>query len=65
MEPGRVDDANEYHRGTVLAQARELEGFKGAVALVDRDGGNTFSFTLWEHKEAIQASRALGLRLTA
>ena len=56
VEPGRIDDANEYYRSTVLAQARELEGFKGGVALVDRDGGNIFSFTLWENEQAMRAS---------
>ncbi len=63
VEPGRIDDANEYYRSTVLPQARELAGFKGGVALVDRDGGNIFSFTLWENEEALRASEEAGNRL--
>ncbi len=63
VEPGRIDDANEYYRSTVLAQARQLAGFKGGVALVDRDGGSVFSFTLWESEEALQASEEAGNRL--
>ena len=63
VEPGRIDDANEYYRSTVLPQARELEGFKGGVALVDRDGGSIFSFTLWENEEAMRASEEAGNRL--
>ena len=63
VEPSRIDDANEYYRSTVLAQARELTGFKGGVALVDRDGGNVFSFTLWESAEAMHASEEAGNRL--
>ena len=63
VEPSRIDDANEYYRSSVLAQARELSGFKGGVALVDRDGGNIFSFTLWENEEAMRASEEAGNRL--
>jgi heme-degrading monooxygenase HmoA len=63
VEPGRVDDATEYYRSTVLPQARELEGFKGGVALIDRDGGSIFSFTLWENEEAMRASEEVGNRL--
>ncbi len=63
VEPGRIDDANEYYRSTVLRQARALEGFKGGVALVDRDGGSIFSFTLWENEEAMRASEEAGNRL--
>lgn len=63
VEPERIDDANEYYRSTVLTQARELEGFKGGVALVDREGGNIFSFTLWENEEAMRASEEAGNRL--
>jgi heme-degrading monooxygenase HmoA len=47
----------------VLRQARDLEGFKGGVALVDRDRGSVFSFTLWESEEAMRASEEAGNRL--
>ena len=63
MDPSRIDDVNEYYRTKVLAQARELAGFKGGVALVDRDGGNIFSFTLWDDEEAMRASEEAGNRL--
>ena len=63
VERNRIDDANEYHRSTVLPKARELDGFKGGVALVDRDGGSIFSFTLWENEDALRASEEAGNRL--
>ena len=63
VEPSRIDDANEYYRSTVLPQARELAGFKGGVALVDREGGNIFTFTLWENEGAMRASEEAGNRL--
>ena len=35
---------------------RQLDGFKGAYFLVDRDGGKAMSVTLWESREALEAS---------
>lgn len=63
VDPGRIDDANQYYRDTVLPKARELEGFRGGVALVDRVGGQIFSFTLWEGEEAMLASEEAGNQL--
>ena len=63
VEPSRIDDANEYYRSEVLPQARQLTGCKGGVALVDRDGGHIFSFTLWENEEAMRASEDAGNRI--
>ena len=35
---------------------REIEGFEAAYFLVDRDAGKAMSITLWESKEALEAS---------
>jgi len=63
VDPSRINDANEYYRSTVLPQARELAGCRGGVALVDRAGGQIFSFTLWENEETMHASEEAGNRL--
>ncbi|MDP9070940.1 MAG: antibiotic biosynthesis monooxygenase [Actinomycetota bacterium] len=63
VEPAELDRANDYYRNTVLAGVRELEGFKGAVTLLDRQTGNVFSFTLWEDEEAMRASEEAGARV--
>ena len=63
VEPSRVDEANEYYRDTVVRQARELDGFKGGVALANRENGEILSFTLWESEEAMRASEEAGNRL--
>ncbi|MGQ0519937.1 MAG: hypothetical protein ACT4PX_02140 [Actinomycetota bacterium] len=60
VDPTRIDDATAYYRGKVLPQARELAGCRGGVALVDRTGGQIFSFTLWEDEEAMRASEDAG-----
>ncbi|MDQ3931390.1 MAG: antibiotic biosynthesis monooxygenase [Actinomycetota bacterium] len=64
VSPDRLDEVNDYFQETVLPRARPLRGFKGAVALADRESGNVFSFTLWESEDVMQASEnaAEGIR---
>jgi hypothetical protein len=38
MKPGEVDAGVEYGRGTI-APMMEMEGFRGNLALVDREAG--------------------------
>ena len=35
---------------------RQVDGFKSAYFLVDRDGGKGMSITLWDSEEALKAS---------
>jgi heme-degrading monooxygenase HmoA len=46
---------------------RQLDGFKAAYFLVDRDGGKAMSVTLWETREALDqsAERAQQMRAEA
>jgi heme-degrading monooxygenase HmoA len=46
----------DYVRVNVLPPVRELPGFKGVVALVDRGSGAVFTFTLWESEQAMRDS---------
>ena len=65
-----VGSADQYDAGlqqtreTVLPQVRELEGFRGALALIDRSTGKALTITLWETEDALRASeeRASELR---
>ena len=52
----RVDDAGRYMREQVLPQARQLEGFKGLIALGDRANGRLLSVVFYESEEALRAS---------
>ncbi len=63
VAPERVAEVNDHYRSTVVPKARDLEGFRGAVALLDRETGNVFSFTLWESEEAMQASEEAANRI--
>ncbi len=52
MTPDEVDAGVEYGRGT-MPQMMEMEGFRGNLALVDREAGRITSITLWESEEAM------------
>ena len=55
MKPGEVDAGVEYGRGTI-APMMEMEGFRGNLALVDREAGRITSITLWESDLAMRTS---------
>jgi len=52
MTPDEIDAGVEYGRGTI-PQMMEMEGFRGNLALVDREAGRITSITLWESEEAM------------
>lgn len=54
MAPDEVDSGVEFGRGTI-PQMTEMEGFRGNLALVDREAGRITSITLWESQEAMKA----------
>jgi heme-degrading monooxygenase HmoA len=43
-------------RDAVLRQAQAQPGFRGAVDLVDREGGRAIAVTLWQDEPALRAS---------
>jgi heme-degrading monooxygenase HmoA len=63
MTPDEVDAGVEYGRET-LSEMTEMEGFRGNLALVDREAGRITSITLWESEEAMRTSeeRAASMR---
>ncbi len=50
-------------REQVLTQARELEGFRGLIGLVDRSSGKAVGYTLWESADAMRASEEAANRV--
>lgn len=51
-----VDTAAKVFTDEVLPFARNIPGFKGAVALADRSTGDLVSYTMWETEDAMSAS---------
>jgi heme-degrading monooxygenase HmoA len=60
---GDVDTAVQTVRDNVVSRARDLDGYKGFIGLVDRESGTFMSFTLWESEEAMRASESAANQL--
>lgn len=54
--PDSVDVTLKTIQEMVIPKAKQIAGFKGGYWVVDRDAGKGFGFTLWESKEALDAS---------
>ena len=61
--PEQVDGMLRQVREQVLPRARQMDGFKGIIALGDRQSGKTLGITLWESEEDMRASEEAANRL--
>ena len=61
--PELIDEGLRQVREVVLPGARHIDGFKGMIALADRQSGKTLGITFWESEEAIRASEEAANRL--
>jgi heme-degrading monooxygenase HmoA len=52
----QLDEMLRQAREQVLPWAKQMDGFKGLIALGDRQSGKTLGITLWESEEAMHAS---------
>jgi hypothetical protein len=58
LRPDQVETFVGMVRDQVIPRARNLPGFKGGYWLFDRDSGKGYGITLFESKEALDASEA-------
>ena len=54
--PELMDEGLRQAREVVLPGAKQIEGFKGMIALGDRQSGKTLGITFWESEELMRAS---------
>ena len=55
--PDMLDEGVRHAREVILPQAQEMDpGFKGIIALTDRQSGKLVGITFWESEEAMRAS---------
>ena len=54
--PDKMDDATSHIQEQTLPQLQEMEGFKGFVALGDRQSGKVLGVAFWEGEEALRAT---------
>ena len=61
--PEQVDEGVRQAKEVVLPRGRQIEGFKGMIALADRQSGKTLGITFWESEEAMRTSEEEANRL--
>ena len=54
--PDRMDEATRHVQEQTLTQLRQMDGFKGFVALGDRQSGKLVGVAFWEDEEALRAT---------
>jgi heme-degrading monooxygenase HmoA len=54
--PDKMDDATTHIQEQTLPQLQKMEGFKGFVALGDRQSGKVLGVAFWESEEALRAT---------
>ncbi len=54
--PDKMDDATRHVQEQTLPQLRQMDGFKGFVALADSQGGRLLGVAFWESEEALRAT---------
>src|SRR5215203_5869305 len=54
--PDRMDDAKRHTQEQTLPQLEKMDGFKGFVALGDRNSGKLVGVSFWESEEALRAT---------
>ena len=52
----RLDEATRYNQEQILPQLWQMDGFKGALLIGDRQSGRLRGTFLWESEEALQDS---------
>ena len=55
-DPDRMDEGLRHVREQTLPQLRQQDGFKGLIALGDRQTGKSVGITLWVDEAAMRAS---------
>ena len=62
--PDRMDEATRHVQEQTMPQLRQMDGFKGFVALGDRQSGKLVSVAFWEDEGALRATEGAvsGLR---
>ena len=55
-DPAKVDEASTLLENELYGQLEEVDGFRGVVALGQRDSGKTLVVTFWNSEDAMSAS---------
>ena len=66
-DPAKVDATSQMLENELYGQLEQIDGFRGVVALGDRDTGKSLVVTFWDSQAAMAASseRANQMRAAA
>ena len=59
-QPGKADETANLYRDSVVPAAKQQQGFKGALLLVDPDTGKGLSVTMWEDEATMERGEDSG-----
>jgi heme-degrading monooxygenase HmoA len=62
-DPSTADDAITFVREKIIPEARQLDGNRGLLLLVDRATGKGLTVTFWETEEAMRATEETASRM--
>jgi heme-degrading monooxygenase HmoA len=54
--PDKLDEATRHLQEQALPQLQKMDGFKGFVALGDRNSGKMIALAFWENEDALRAT---------
>ena len=54
--PDKLDEATRHLQEQALPQLQKMDGFKGFVALGDRNSGKMIGLAFWEDEDALRAT---------
>jgi heme-degrading monooxygenase HmoA len=63
--PEKVDDGIRHFREVVVSGFKDVDGFKGAYLLVNRNSGKLIGITLWDTEANMHGTAAAPKRLRA
>src|SRR5205807_10671154 len=61
--PEQTEQARQVIESHVIPKAKELRGFRGGYWLIDREAGETMSFTFFDTKKDLEASEDAAAQL--
>ncbi|HVS47763.1 MAG TPA: antibiotic biosynthesis monooxygenase [Candidatus Dormibacteraeota bacterium] len=61
-DPAKADAAGTASYQAMVASMKQVDGFLGAVLLVDRTTGSSVGLTFWESERALRASEEVATK---
>jgi quinol monooxygenase YgiN len=60
IQPGKMDEWLRLIQDSIVPALKELDGFQGFVALVDREHDKSIGYSMWTSAADLAASEASG-----